>query len=298
MTAGVAVSEPLEQPHAATGLWRDAARRLARNPAALVGLALIGLFLFVAIAAPLISPYSPTTGSIVDRFKPPSFDHILGTDLQGRDILSRILWGARSSLWVAVLSVTVGLSTGVVYGAISGYLGGWVDFWMMRVVDIVLSLPGLLLTITIVVFLGPGLNTIALAIAIENVPIFARILRANILALKEGDFSVAARSIGASGPRILLVHILPNSLTPVIVQATLALATAIVDAAGLGFLGFGPQDPATPEWGTMLTDTFRYLTTGAGFTALFPGVAIILSVLGFNLFGDGLREALDPRLRR
>jgi peptide/nickel transport system permease protein len=199
---------------------------------------------------------------------------------------------------VSILSVTLGLLIGLFAGAISGFVGGWVDFWIMRVVDIMLSLPGLLLTITIVVFMGPGLNTIAFAIAIENVPIFARILRSSILGLKESDFTTAARSIGAKESRILINHIMPNALTPVIVAATLALATAIVDAAGLGFLGFGPQDPSTPEWGTMLTDTYRYLTSGAGFTALFPGIAIILSVLGFNLLGDGLREALDPRLKR
>jgi peptide/nickel transport system permease protein len=297
MAAGTA-ARAIPMPKQQSGLWRDALARLRRNPAAMVGLFLISLFVFVAIAAPLVSPYSPTAGTIVERFKPPSLTHLLGTDLQGRDILSRILWGARSSLWVAILSVTIGLSTGVVYGAVSGFLGGWVDFWLMRVVDVVLSLPGLLLTITIVVFMGPGLNTIALAIAIENVPIFARIIRASILALKEADFALAAKVVGASGPRILIRHVLPNSLTPVIVQGTLALATAIVDAAGLGFLGFGPQDPSTPEWGTMLTDTFRYLTAGAGFTALFPGIAIILSVLGFNLLGDGLRESLDPRLKR
>jgi peptide/nickel transport system permease protein len=296
--AGIALPQQLEAPIKGSSLWRDAARRLMRNPAALIGLFLIGTFVFVAVFAPLISPYSPTDGTILNRFKPPSLTHLLGTDLQGRDIFSRILWGARSSLWVSVLSVTIGLSLGVSFGAISGFLGGWVDFWMMRVVDIVLSLPGLLLTITIVLFLGPGLNTIALAIAIENVPIFARLVRSGILALKESDFVLAARSIGASQRRILLQHVMPNALTPVIVQGTLALATAIVDAAGLGYLGFGPQDPATPEWGTMLTDTQRYLTSGAAFTALFPGIAIILAVLGFNLLGDGLREALDPRLKR
>lgn len=296
--AGIALPQQLEAPIRGTSLWRDAARRLMRNPAALVGLFLICTFVFVAIFAPLISPYSPTEGTILNKFKPPSPAHLLGTDLQGRDILSRILWGARSSLWVGVMSVSVGLTIGITYGAISGYVGGWVDFWMMRVVDIVLSLPGLLLTITIVLFLGPGLNTIALAIAIENVPIFARLVRSSILALKESDFVLAARSMGASGRRILLQHIMPNALTPVIVQGTLALATAIVDAAGLGYLGFGPQDPATPEWGTMLTDTQRYLTSGAAYTALFPGIAIILAVLGFNLLGDGLREALDPRLKR
>jgi peptide/nickel transport system permease protein len=296
--AGIALPQVLEEPIKGTSLWRDAARRLRRNRSAMLGLVLIGLFVFMAIAAPLIAPYSPTAGTIIEKFKPPSSAHILGTDLQGRDILSRIIWGARSSLWVAVLSVTVGLSLGLIYGAISGFVGGWLDFWLMRLVDIVLSLPGLLLTITIVIFLGPGLNTIALAIAIENVPVFARILRSSILALKESDFTLAARSIGATGPRILLQHVLPNALTPVIVAATLALATAIVDAAGLGFLGFGPQDPATPEWGTMLTDTYRYLQSGAAFTAFFPGIAIVISVLGFNLLGDGLREALDPRLKR
>jgi peptide/nickel transport system permease protein len=296
--AGIALPQVLEEPIRGTSLWRDAARRLLRNRAALVGMFLVGGFIFAAIFAPFISPYDPTAGTIIHRFQPPSPAHLLGTDLQGRDILSRIIWGARSSLWVSVFSVSVGLTIGVVFGSISGFLGGWFDFWMMRVIDIMLSLPGLLLTITIVVFLGPGLNTIALAIAVENVPIFARLVRSGILALKESDFVLAARSIGASGRRILTAHILPNALTPVIVQGTLALATAIVDAAGLGYLGFGPQDPATPEWGTMLTDTQRYLTSGAGFTALFPGIAIILAVLGFNLFGDGLREALDPRLKR
>jgi peptide/nickel transport system permease protein len=299
MAAGnVALKQVLEEPIKGSSLWRDAARRLVRTPSAMVGLFLIGLFVFVAVLAPFISPYDPTAGSIIHRFEPPNIQHLLGTDLQGRDILSRIFWGARASLWVSILSVTLGLAIGLVAGAISGFLGGWVDFWIMRIVDIMLSLPGLLLTIMIVVFLGPGLNTIAFAIAIENVPIFARILRSSILGLKESDFTTAARSIGAKESRILINHIMPNALTPVIVAATLALATAIVDAAGLGFLGFGPQDPSTPEWGTMLTDTYRYLTSGAGFTALFPGIAIILAVLGFNLLGDGLREALDPRLKR
>ncbi len=294
----VALRQVLEEPIKGSSLWRDAGRRLIRTPSAMVGLFLIGLFVFVAVLAPLISPYDPTAGNISHGFQPPALEHLLGTDKQGRDILSRIFWGARSSLWVSILSVTMGLWIGLIAGAISGFFGGWIDFWMMRAVDIMLSLPGLLLTITIVVFLGPGLNTIAFAIAIENVPIFARILRSSILGLKEADFTTAARSIGAKESRILINHIMPNALTPVIVAATLALATAIVDAAGLGFLGFGPQDPSTPEWGTMLTDTYRYLTSGAGFTALFPGIAIVLAVLGFNLLGDGLREALDPRLKR
>jgi peptide/nickel transport system permease protein len=296
--SNVALDQVLEEPIKGSSLWRDAGHRLLHTPSAMIGLFLIGLFVFVAVVSPIISPYDPTAGSIIHRFEPPSIQHLLGTDLQGRDILSRIMWGARSSLWVSILSVTLGLLIGLSGGAISGFLGGWVDFWIMRVVDVMLSLPGLLLTITIVVFIGPGLNTIAFAIAIANVPIFARLLRSSILGLKESDYVTAARSIGSKESRILIIHIMPNALTPVIVAATLALATAIVDAAGLGFLGFGPQDPSTPDWGTMLTDTYRYLTSGAGFTALFPGIAIVLSVIGFNLLGDGLRESLDPRLKQ
>jgi peptide/nickel transport system permease protein len=298
MAAATAATQTPATVNRHRGLWGDAASRLVHNAPAMVGLVLVVGFVAVALFAPILAPYDPGAGTIINRFKPPSPEHLLGTDLQGRDILSRIIWGARSSLWVAVLSVSTGLAVGLVYGAIAGYAGGVVDFWMMRVVDVMLSLPGLLLTITIVVFLGPGLNTIAFAIAVENIPIFARLLRGSILGLKETDYVMAARSVGARGQRILLIHIMPNALTPVIVAATLALATAIVDAAGLGFLGFGPQDPSTPEWGTMLTDTYRYLTSGAAFTAFFPGVAIVLSVLGFNLLGDGLRESLDPRLKR
>lgn len=296
--AETVLSEPIGELFRGTSLWRDAGRRLVRNPAALVGVFLIGSFVIAAALAPVIAPFDPTAGSVLQRFEPPNPTHLLGTDLQGRDILSRIIWGARSSLFVAVASVSIGLPIGLTYGAVSGFVGGWTDFWMMRVVDVMLSLPGLLLTITIVLFLGPGLGTIAFAIAIQNVPIFARLIRSSVLVLKESDFALAARSIGATKHRILISHVMPNALTPVFVQATLALATAIVDAAALAYLGFGPQDPATPDWGTMLTDTQRYLTSGAAYTAFFPGVAIILSVLGFNLLGDGLREALDPRLKR
>ncbi|OGN86929.1 MAG: peptide ABC transporter permease [Chloroflexi bacterium GWC2_73_18] len=289
---------PAQSAIVSRGLWRDAARRLRRNRAGMVGLVLIALFVFVAIAAPLIAPYGPNVGRIQDKFLPPSPEHLLGTDLQGRDLLSRILFGARSSLYVGLLSVSIGFGVGVTYGALAGFIGGWIDFWAMRFVDIVLAMPGLLLTIAIVVWLGPGLDRIAFAIAVGNMPIFARIVRSSILALKESDFVLAARSMGASSPRILLAHVLPNALTPVIVQATLTLATAIIDAAGLQFLGFGDQDPGIPEWGAMLTDTFRYIQAGATFTALFPGMAIVISVLGFNLLGDGLRESLDPRLKR
>jgi len=192
--------------------------------------------------------------------------------------------------------VTVGLTFGLLLGAAAGYLGGLVDSVIMRLIDVMLSIPGLLLAIGIVAMLGPGIVQIMIAVGVTQIPIFARLLRGSILAQRESDFVLAARSVGVPRRIILASHIIPNSISPVIVQGTLAMATAIIDVAGLGFLGLGPQDPATPEWGTMLTGTVRYLQT-APHLAIIPGVAIVLSVLGFNLIGDGLREALDPKLR-
>jgi peptide/nickel transport system permease protein len=226
----------------------------------------------------------------------PSREFWFGIDQQGRDELSRIIYGARYSLIIGVISVAVGLSIGTVLGSIAGYMGGIADSLIMRLMDIMLSIPGLLLAIGIVAMLGPGLFQIMIAVGTTQIPIFARLLRGSILALRENDFVLAARSVGVPRRTILAGHILPNAISPVIVQGTLALATAIIDVAGLGFLGLGPQDPATPEWGTMLTDTTRYLQT-APHLAIIPGVAIVISVLGFNLIGDGLREALDPKLR-
>ncbi len=197
---------------------------------------------------------------------------------------------------IGVVSVTVGLSFGLVLGAIAGYFGGATDSVVMRAMDIMLSIPGLLLAIGIVAMLGPGIAQIMVAVGVTQIPIFARLMRGSVLATRENDYVLAARSVGVTRTSILGSHILPNSISPVIVQATLALATAIIDVAGLGFLGLGPQDPSTPEWGTMLTDTTRYLQT-APHLALIPGVAIVISVLGFNLVGDGLREALDPKFR-
>jgi len=287
----------LEAP---SGLWSEAWGRLRRNPGALVGFALVVLFVLVALLAPLIAPYSPRQQNLSllrDGCCPgPSFDHPFGVDALGRDELSRIMYGARYSLLIGVVSVTVGLSIGLVLGAVAGYVGGIVDTLIMRAMDIMLSIPGLLLAIGLVALLGPGIWQIMIAVGIVNVPIFTRLLRGSVLAQRENDFVLAARSVGVPKRKILASHILPNAISPVIVQGTLALATAIIDVAGLGFLGLGPQDPATPEWGTMLTDTVRYLQT-APHLAIFPGVAIVISVLGFNLIGDGLREALDPKLR-
>ena len=282
------------------GLWRDAWARLRRNPAALVGFTLVAVFIFVALFASVIAPEDPRAGDLSrlggSCCPGPSADHWFGVDQQGRDELSRILYGARFSLLIGVVSVTVGLSIGLVLGSIAGYVGGFADSLIMRLTDIMLSIPGLLLAIGIVAMLGPGLFQIMIAVGATQVPIFARLMRGSILAQRDNDFVLAARSIGVPKRSILASHILPNAISPVIVQGTLALATAIIDVAGLGFLGLGPQDPSTPEWGTMLTDTTRYLQT-APHLAIIPGVAIIISVLGFNLIGDGLREALDPKMR-
>jgi peptide/nickel transport system permease protein len=266
----------------------------------MVGFALIGLFVFVAVFAPLIAVEDPRSGDL-NRLAGsccpgPSLDHWFGIDQQGRDEFSRIVYGARYSLLIGVVSVAVGLSVGLVLGAIAGYFGGVIDSVIMRLMDIMLSIPGLLLAIGIVAMLGPGITQIMVAVGVTQIPIFARLLRGSVLAARENDYVTAARSVGVTRRAILGSHILPNAISPVIVQATLALATAIIDVAGLGFLGLGPQDPATPEWGTMLTDTTRYLQT-APHLALIPGIAIVISVLGFNLVGDGLREALDPKFR-
>lgn len=282
---------------APSGLWIDAWRRLRRNPGAIVGFVLVGLFVVVALFAPLIAPSDPRDqGALSQAFDGPSRDHLLGLDGLARDEFSRIVYGARFSLLIGVVSVAVGLSIGLVLGSTAGYLGGFVDTLIMRCMDIMLSIPGFLMAVAIVAMLGPGLWQIMVAVGVTQIPIFARLLRGSVLAQRENDFVLAARAVGVPKRQILGAHILPNAISPVIVQGTLALATAIIDVAGLGFLGLGPQDPSTPEWGTMLADVNRYFQTGPHL-ALAPGIAIVISVLGFNLIGDGLREALDPKLR-
>jgi peptide/nickel transport system permease protein len=283
------------------GLWNEAFHRLRHNPTALLGAFLVVVFAIAAIFAPLIAPYAPLDQNLgllkAGGIPPgPSADHLFGVDLLGRDLFSRIVYGARYSLLIGVVSVSIGLAIGLVLGSIAGYIGGIVDSTIMRVMDVMLAIPGLLFAIGIVAMLGPGLTQIMIAVGVVNIPIFARLLRGSILAQRENDFVLAARSIGVRRRVILFSHILPNAISPVVVQGTLAMATAIIDVAGLGFLGLGPQDPSTPEWGTMLTDVNSYLNV-APFLAIIPGLAIVVSVLGFNLIGDGLREALDPKLR-
>ena len=288
------------QLEAPSGLWSEAWRRLIRNPGAIVGAFFVLCFVAAAVLAPVLAPFGPKDQNLLLIVKGccpgPSSKHWLGVDLLGRDVYSRILYGARYSLLIGIVSVSIGLSVGLVLGSIAGYLGGFIDSLIMRLMDVMLAIPGLLFAIGIVAMLGPGLRQIMVAVGVVNIPIFARLLRGSVLAQRENDFVLAARSVGVRRPTILFSHILPNAMSPVIVQGTLAMATAIIDVAGLGFLGLGPQDPATPEWGTMLTDVNDYLQT-APFLAIVPGLAIVISVLGFNLIGDGLREALDPKLR-
>ena len=284
-------------PRASRGLWRDAARRLMRNGPAIVGLVFIAIFVLGAVFAPVIAQYDPTIGRLADGIQGPSLAHPMGTDLLGRDEFSRVLYGARISLTVGVVAVFFGLIGGSLVGAIAGGAGGAVDGILMRVVDVLLAVPGILLAIGIVAWLGHGEIQIMLAVGISYSPMFARLLRGSLLALRESDYVIAARSMGASPVRILVRHMLPNALTPLIVQATLAAATAIIDVAGLGFLGLGPGDPRIAEWGEMLTDSSRYLQS-APYLIFFPGAAIVISAVGFNLLGDGLRESLDPRLKR
>jgi peptide/nickel transport system permease protein len=285
---------------APSGLWSDAWYRLRRNPGAITGFVIIAAVVVIAIFAPLVAPFGPREQNLAALrggcCPGPSAEHWFGVDELGRDELSRIIYGARYSLLIGVVSVSVGFVFGSLLGAISGFFGGIVDTLIMRITDIWLTIPGFLMAIGIVAVLGPGLTQIMIAIGVINVPLFARLLRGAVLAQRENDFVLAARSVGVPRYQILGAHILPNAISPVIVQGTLALATAIIDAAGLGFLGLGPQDPATPEWGTMLTNTVRFLQT-APHLAIIPGVAIVITAISINLIGDGLREALDPKLR-
>jgi peptide/nickel transport system permease protein len=293
-------SHELEAHPAEGGLWSEAWRRLRKNPGAIVGFVFVGLFVFVGIFAPWLAPHSPLEQDlslVANGCCPgPSREHWFGVDELGRDEFSRVLYGARSSLLIGVVAVAVGMSVGLILGSISGYFGRYTDSIVMRLMDIMLAIPGLLLAIGVAAMLGPGRWQIMVAVGVASIPIFARLVRGSILAQRENDFVLAAQAVGVPRRSILVSHILPNSLSPVIVAGTLALATAIIDVAGLTFLGLGAQDPSRPEWGGMLTNANNYLQN-APFLAIFPGIAIVISVLGFNLIGDGLREAMDPKLR-
>ena len=279
----------------------DQLSQLWRNKTAVAGLIIITIFILSGILAPYISPHDPLETSLYDQIKPPvwhangTWKNILGTDDLGRDILSRLIYGARVSLAVAVISVGLAFCFGTLLGCISGYYKGSLDSIIMRIMDMLLSFPYILLAIVIVAYLGPSLRNAMIAIGITYIPRFARIVRGSALEECEKDYVTSARAIGARDWRIIFIAILPNCLGPLIVQTTLSFASAILDAAALSFLGLGAQPP-TPEWGAMIAQS-RALILRASWVMTFPGLAILFAVLGFNLLGDGLRDALDPRLR-
>jgi len=279
-----------------SSLFRDTMRQLRKNRLAILGIILISAFLFMAAFANFIAPYDPIAQDWKSVQKPPSKTHLLGTDELGRDLLSRIIYGARISVTIGVVSVSIGLLFGTTIGLVAGYFGGFWDSVLMRLMDIMLAIPYILLAIAIVAILGPGLWNAMIAIGVVTIPQFARIVRAAVLEVKSKDYVEAAKALGAGNLRIILRHIFINSLSPLIVQSTLTLASAILEAAGLGFLGLGAQPPM-PEWGVMLSDGRRLLLVSP-WIVTFPGIAIMLSVLGYNMLGDGLRDALDPRMRK
>ncbi len=283
-------------PRGAAGrsTWRLALRRFWRNANARTGFFMIVCFAVIAVFAPQIAPEGFDQEVLVNRLNPPSAAHWFGTDALGRDVYSRVLYGARISMTVGFVAVAGALAIGALFGIAAGYLGGGVDSVIMRVMDVMLAFPAVILAIGIVAVRGPGLNNTILAVSVVYIPIYARVARASTLAIKEQEYVTAARALGARAWRILLRAILPNAASPLIVQATLGVANAILDAAALGFLGLGAQPP-TPEWGAMLSDSYQYLLS-AFWAALAPGIAIAVMVLSFNLAGDGLHDALDPRL--
>lgn len=292
------------------GLWADAFRELIHKRSAVIGLVMLGVLVFIAIFAPLLAPYDPNDVLIgeenikirddpcihlfgCDEERP---QHILGIDGNGRDELSRIIFGTRVSLLAGFAAVAFAVAVGTLLGLVAGFLGGWVDNVIMRIMDVMLAFPALLLAIAIVTVLGPGLINSILAISVVTIPIYARVVRSRVLSVREEDFIAADRALGVRSLRILWHRVFPNSLTPLVVQATLGIATAVLEIAALSFLGLGVQPP-TAEWGSMLAVERNNVFT-APHLVFFPGLAIMFNVLAFNLLGDGLRDALDPRLNR
>jgi len=314
MTIGTGKKERLDRlAERGVSLWQEAFRRLRRNPAAIIGAVILTIFILVALIGPFFVPYGPkdTIGireglvrSGQGIIPGASAEHWFGYDHQGRDVFSRMIVGARQTLLVGVVATLIGLAVGALIGGVAGAaagLGGrWgraVDNVLMRFIDMMLALPSLLLAVSIAALLGASLSTVMIAVGMVSVPVFARLLRVSMIAQANSDYVLAATSLGVRKPKIALVHIVPNSLAPVIVQATLTLATAIIEAAALSFLGLGNPDTAVPEWGVMLADAQPYLGIRPAL-AIFPAVAIIITALGFTLLGEAMREALDPKLRK
>lgn len=301
----------LQDDETGHSLLREAMRRMRHNPMAIAGAVVIGFFLVMSIVGPFLAPHKPTdthwiseVSASTGSYPGPRAENWLGVDHQGRDVLSRLLVGARTTLLVGVVATLLGFTVGALLGAVSGAAAGLggrggrvTDSILMRVVDVLLALPSLLLAVSVAALLGQGLVTVMIAIGVAQVPIFARLLRGSMIGQANADYVLAATSLGVTRPRIAISHILPNSLAPIIVQATLTLATAIIEAAGLSFLGLGNPDPSIPDWGVMLTDAQPYLEVRP-LWAILPGVAIVVTALGFTLLGEAMREALDPKLRK
>jgi peptide/nickel transport system permease protein len=285
-----------------SSLTKETWKRLRANRLAMVGAAIVVLFVLMAIFAPLLAPYDPKDNQWFDQIRPssipgPSWDHWMGLDESGRDLFSRILYGARASLIIGVVSLIIGAFFGTILGLLAGAFPGWVDSLIMRITDVLLAVPSLLLALSVAAVMGQSQTAVMVAVAVPNVPLFTRLLRGSMLAERQKDYVNAATSVGIARRRLVFSHVLPNSVSPMIVQGTLALATAVIDAAALSFLGLGSADPTVPEWGRMLANAQRY-TNVAIHLAVFPGLMILITALGFNLFGEALREALDPKLRR
>lgn len=275
--------------------WRMVWAQFRRNRAGLIGLAILALFLTAGVAAPILAPHDPYEIDLERGLEPPGLGRWLGRDELGRDLLSRVIHGARLSLLIGAIAVSIGAGLGVPIGALSGYLGGWPDLLVQRGIDVLLAFPGILLAIVLVAILGVGLTQVMVAVGIVSIPTYARLVRGQVLALRGQEFVDAARALGAPTSRIIWRHVLPNTLAVIVVQSTLQIASAILAAAALGFLGLGAQPPAA-EWGSMLSNARQYIRL-APHSVTFPGLAIMLTVLGFNLLGDAIRDALDPRMR-
>jgi peptide/nickel transport system permease protein len=285
-----------ELPRKPRSLWSDAWRRMRFSITARIGMVIVGVIVLVALLAPIVDPYDPKLDADLENARqPPSWQHIFGTDRLGRDIFRRIIHGAGLSLSVGVVAVLTAGTGGTILGLLSGYFGGAVDMVIMRVVDILMAFPGMLLAIAIVAVRGTGLFNTVIALSVVGVTGYARLVRSMVLSIREREYIEAARMVGVRDPRIIFLHILPNSLAPIIVSATMGIGGTILTAAALGFLGLGAQPPA-PEWGVMVSDGVPFLRQ-APHMVFFPGMAIMFSVLGFNLLGDGLRDALDPQMQ-
>lgn len=285
-----------EEKRSRNSEWRRVVRGLRKSPLAALGSVIIGILIAMAIFAPFLAPYSPTKMRLSERLSPPSSRHIFGTDDVGRDILSRVIYGSRISLRICTVVVGLTIGIGTILGVTAGYLGGWVDELIMRISDVFLAFPALILAMAIAAALGPSLQNVILAMVVIWWPRYARVARGQVLVLREIDYMIAAKAIGVSGGRTFIHHILPNCISPIIIQATLDLGEVLLTAATLSFIGFGAQPP-TPEWGAMISLGRNYLRDNWWY-ATFPGLAILVTVMGFNLLGDAARDVLDPRLRR